>query len=361
MKKFVTAFLPLVSIILFLITAEIAVRFYHYLRFNISFAEGQPLTKGGPSRLSPIVLDEELGWRPTENYRFDGKKHSSDGIEYSAKVSQDKNGFRMYGDISSGKPKILVIGDSFTQAVDTSDDKTYYAVVRDLLDVEVFAYGGGGYGSLQELMILDKYFDVIRPDLILWQYSTNDLVNNSPDLETASTRNNNGMPRPYWIDGNISYILPTRDSKGVRLFAIKYCRVCYMVLNRLDRLQAAIHGKTVETETSEGEPAYPTFLRAIRATDEIMEKVRYRAGSVPIVAFIVGYGSYGPEYENGLAEISRHHDIILLNDVEAAVLSAERKGTAVRAADSAHWNEVGHQIVGRAIVAGLRDILPPNR
>jgi hypothetical protein len=102
------------------------------------------------------------------------------------------------GDVASDKPRVFVIGDSFTQAPeDASDGKTYYSDLKKL-GLEVFAYGGSGYGSLQEFMILDRYYNVVKPDLIVWQYSTNDVVNNSPELETASRVNNNGMVRPYF-------------------------------------------------------------------------------------------------------------------------------------------------------------------
>ena len=106
----------------------------------------------------------------------------------------------MFGKLSSAKPRVFVIGDSFTQATAASDQQTYYAVLQRLLDVEVFAYGGGGYGSLQEFMILDRYLDLIKPSLILWQFCTNDFINNSPELETGSVINNNGIVRPYWVD-----------------------------------------------------------------------------------------------------------------------------------------------------------------
>ena len=43
---------------------------------------------------------------------------------------------------------------------------------------QVFSYGCGGYGSLQEYMILDKYFDIIDPDIIIIQTSSNDISDN---------------------------------------------------------------------------------------------------------------------------------------------------------------------------------------
>ncbi len=354
-RRFRTYLLPFASVFLFLLVGEGILRVYHLLQFDISFLEGQPRRMG---RLSTITVDSQLGWRATENYQFNGKKYSSNGIEYSVTLSQDRNGFRMFGDPKSGKPKAFVIGDSFTQAVEVSNDKTYYAPLKSS-DIEVFAYGGGGYGSLQEFMILDKYYDVIKPDFIVWQYSTNDFINNSAELEMASTMNNNGMLRPYWTDAGISYVLPKKHATSIQL-ALRYCRLCYIVLNRSDKLSAMISQGSVETETSPGKPAYRMFLRSVSVTDQIMGKVKHRAGSVPIVSFIVGVPQagdpYGPEYLSELTRISRNHEIFVLPEVEEAVLKEEQRGTVVRAADGAHWNEAGHHIAGEVLTSSLRRI-----
>jgi hypothetical protein len=118
---------------------------------------------------------------------------------------------------------------------------------------------------------------------------------------------------------------------------------------------AADSENTVETETGVGGKAHAVFLRSLSITDEIMEKVRKVDGGVPIVGFIVGAGApYGLEYVEGLREISRRHNIIVLTDIDEAVLSAGKNGIIVRAADGSHWNEIGHEIAGRAIADSLR-------
>ncbi len=351
-KQAATYALPFLSVLFFVIAGEATLRLYHFLRWNISMLDGQPRQMGG---LSPITLDAELGWRATENYRFEGTQYSSNGKPYHVSLSQNERGFRMFGNLSSHKPRLLVIGDSFTQATAVSDDKTYFAVAKSLLNAEVFAYGVGGYGTLQEYMILDKYIDAIRPDLILWQFCTNDFINNSPELETASAINNNGMVRPYWVDHHVRYILPKKDVRDLRLFSLKYCRLCYMVLNRIDRLKAAAPIDTVETKTSIGKPAHAAFLNSLEVTRELMDKLKKRAGAVPIVAFLVGTGSpYGPEYQRGIEEISRREHMLLLDEIDDAVRSSERGGAVATAADGAHWNELGHRVAGQTIVADLK-------
>jgi hypothetical protein len=351
-NRVATLCLPFLSVLFCIIAGEALIRMYHFFRWDISIVDGQPRKVGG---LSSITLDSELGWRATENYRSKGLKYSSDGSSYLASVSQDERGFRMFGKLSSAKPRVFVIGDSFTQATAASDQQTYYAVLQRLLNVEVFAYGGGGYGNLQEFMILDRYLDLIRPSLILWQFCTNDLINNSPQLETASVINNNGMVRPYWVNHQISYILPKQNAVDLQLLALQYCRLCYIVMNRLDRLQAANTKHTIETETGVGKPAHAAFVESVKTTDEIMAMVRKRAGSTPIVGFLVGaWSPFGPEYVKAFDDISRHNHILLLDDIDHAVQVAEEKGAVARAADGGHWNELGHRLAGEAIATDFR-------
>jgi hypothetical protein len=77
----------------------------------------------------------------------------------------------------------------------------------------IFAYGGGGYGTLQEYMILDRYVDKINPDMVLWQFCANDLIINSHELESASFSNNNQMKRPYYENDQIKWLFP-RQYRG---------------------------------------------------------------------------------------------------------------------------------------------------
>jgi len=351
-RRYIKFLLPIASVFLALVTGELVLRTWQYFRWHVSFIEGKP--RDAANLLSPITLDDKLGWRATPNYRFNGMKRSADKTEYPVNISQDANGFRMFGDLTSPAPRVLFIGDSFTQALEVSDDKTFYAPLK-ALNINVFAYGGGGYGSLQEFMILDKFFDVIKPDLIVWQYCTNDIVNNSPELETASVINNNDLVRPYLVDGTVRYILPRSHATALRLLALRYSRLLYIILNRIDRVRTMLPLHTVEMESSPGEPAHPQFLRALATTDEIMGMVRHRVGKVPIVGFIVGKDrDYGPEYIEGLTKVSLDHDVMLA-DLEGAVLEAGLRGEIVKAEDKAHWNEMGHHLVNLGLMKFLSE------
>ncbi len=343
--------LSLSSVVVTLLAAELSLRLYHAFWYH-AFSSDR---KEEIAYFSPITLDEQLGWRATENYRFTGTKMSLDRTEYKVQMSQNAEGFRMFGDLNSAKPRILVIGDSFTQAVQVSDDKTYYAVVKKALGAELFAYGVGGYGTLQEYMVFNKYIDVIKPQLVIWQYAVNDIINNSPYLEAKSLINNNNMVRPYWVNGHVERMLPRRFAK-VQAVALRYCRICYFVMTRVDMIAAAHAKETVENQTQEGGPAYGDFMDAVKVTNELMGMVRRRASHIPIVAFVVGTANrYGRQYENAFKQISARNDINILN-VEPAVVAAEKRGVTVKAEDGAHWNEAGHRIAGESIAQALTEM-----
>jgi hypothetical protein len=68
--------------------------------------------------------------------------------------------------------------------------KTYYALLAEKLNnLEVFAYGAGGYSTLQKYLILDEFIDRIRPQILLLQLCSNDFFDNDYDLEHSRWSN----------------------------------------------------------------------------------------------------------------------------------------------------------------------------
>ncbi len=359
MKRLVTLLLPVISIAVLFIVAETAIRVYHLVRWDIPIlAPGSAAEPGG---FAAITLDVELGWRATEDYQFSGLVADSEGEQYPVSMSQDERGFRMFGDLESTKPRLFVIGDSHTQAAGASDDRTYYAVVGEVLDMEVFAYGTGGFGSLQELMVLEKYVDVVQPDLVVWQFSVNDLVDNSPDMERETGVVQQGMTRPYWRDGRVQYILPQGGSVRLRRLSLQYCRVCRTITSRWDRVRAtaARNPRMVEARIAPGQDLHEIFLESVQTTGEVMAEARRVVGGAPIAALIVGGDrESGVASRQALAEVARLQGLTVLTEVHEALLSVEDSGSVVRQADGAHWNEPGHRIIGEALAEAIRRRFP---
>ena len=324
---------------------EVAIRSVHLLRDDIPFFESPA---GG--KVGPITLDSELGWKATEHYQEVLVEKTKKGVPYEVRRSQKQYGFRRFGDVQSRKPKLLVIGDSFTQATAVSDDRTYHALLETLLGVEVFAYGAGGYGTLQELLILERYLDVIEPDAILWQFCMNDFINNDNDLERQSVINNNGWTRPYWRNGAVVMLSPKESAVQVREWINRHSRFLYFIVSRVDRLRASAARQTVEIDIENVGMAHPGFRRAMETTDRLMGRVRERVGQRPIMAFnCVQMEPYSQAFRN----IANHYGVEYWDDVAEGVRAAETRGEDVLTLDD-HWNERGHEIVAHAIAKHVR-------
>lgn len=343
------------SIFFVLAIGEIGIRVAILERDGLSLGEWHRFSGG---TLGATTLDDTLGWRATENYHSRRSEKTATGRDYYVDLVQDENGFRAFGRIGSSKVKILFLGDSFTQAREVSNEKTYYQYVKQQLNVEVFAYGVEGYGTLQEYLVLDRHLDVVKPDLVVWQFCFNDLLNNDPDLEQRSAFHNNSRLRPYWKDGGVVYLFPRDSLLAVRIFAVAHSRFLNFLLGRIDKFAAMYLRESLESEIARQGLAHSGLSRAAGITGELMGRVRARAGSVPIVAF--NCKAVEP-YNTALRDISQEHDILFLDEIAATLESAGQRGEDVFHADGAHWSEEGHRVVGEALAEHLKMLISEGK
>src|SRR5262249_33830284 len=98
--------------------------------------------------------DPELGWAPSPNLSVNLDRKDQSGVSYAVEYKTDRHGFLEWGSVNSSKPKILFVGDSFTGNAYASNDAMYFGRLKHFLDVEVFAIGAGGYGTLQEMLLV---------------------------------------------------------------------------------------------------------------------------------------------------------------------------------------------------------------
>lgn len=243
------------------------------------------------------------------------------------------------------KRKVIFVGDSFTQAVEVSDNKTYYSFLKDTTNLEVFAYGVGGYGNLQEYMVLDKFIDQIQPDILVLQFCSNDFVNNYYELELRSSRNNNAMRRPYLTEeGQVVYAM-AKPLPQFREFINMNSRFLYSIFSRLDKL-ASSDSSVEDIVTAKGRK-YELFQNAVEITERVLGKIKARVPTnTPVYAFSVD--DPNPYYDE-FRRMSRANDVVFVDDVPRTIRKAEEHGIVVRAADNIHWNEMGHKIASDVI------------
>ena len=179
-----------------------------------------------------------LGWTQRPSARFD--------IVVSGEpvhVEFNREGFR---DVAhevakpAGCRRIVVVGDSFCEAVQVNLEETFFRRLQARLGTgwEVINLGVGDFGTAQELIALREYGLRYRPDVVVCEvYPLNDIGNNALGLASFCRSHNDGY-RPYFVerDGALVQVSwqPVRQALRHWLATFRVGeRICYAVGKRL--------------------------------------------------------------------------------------------------------------------------------
>jgi lysophospholipase L1-like esterase len=278
------------------------------------------------------------------------------------RMTQDSHGFRRWGDISTKKTRVFVIGDSYTQADDIDDAKTYYSLLADRLpEAEVWAFGCSGYGTFQQSMILEKYAPEIRPDLLLIQLSSNDLINNLMELEDAMPFLSTPGPRPYLMDdGAVKNHFATRN-RGLRKFSYTYASISDRLENLIYQSEQWVPGQSRNYGAHRNPENINKLLQdSISKTALILERMKQIVGpQTQVMAF---YDEDVPPLTEGLKDACKKADVPLIGTIGQKMVEEEgRRGQYFyRTRDLWHWNNDGHKLVADLLETPLRQALQPQ-
>ena len=338
--------LCLITILLVISIAEMSVRVYHSVKRNTSFLS--PFV--GPDR-----SDAFLGWTPKEFYSSVSEAVDYYGVPYRIEYRTYQYGFREWSKETRSDRRVLFLGDSFTRAAQVSNDRTYYNVARRTFPMEIFAFGGGAYGTLQEYLVLNSHYDEIAPQIIVWQFTPNVFLDNDYTLDSA--RGGTGMRRrPYLIDGNLKYALslPVFNRLLFQLAEISSSRLFYMIHSGVFSIAHDQKIANLYREIEEYGPEHPGLARSRETTQTIIEMALKRVGAAKVVAFCV---REQPPFDHAFRNIMKNVGIAVITEVPEALRAAEAHGVQIRARDGSHWNEKGHEIAGVALAKGLNRVL----
>ena len=304
-------------------------------------------------------FDEKMGWRAVPNFTFQGTVPDGKGNEYDLDFKTDENGFRYFGRLNNPDDKrLLVIGDSYTHAIEVSNDKTYYGLLADSLHkykVELFAYGARGLGPLQQYLWAEKWYEEIEPDAVLWQFCFNDIYNSSYDLESTSYFNNNRKMRPYLENGEVVYKNPARLGMG-------NLRESSLFLDFiLTKMEVIIEGNDHKNQTAaedlvKGQGTdFEKYKAALATFDTMVKKMKKKMDEgMAILAFPVDNTQ---PYLEDMTAIFQQNGIPVVKQVPILIDEASENGTSVWAKDQAHWNENAHSIASEEIWKYLEPIV----
>lgn len=335
--------------------------------------------------------------------------------EGEAYVSVNHEGFRG-PETTIAKPpgtlRVAVLGDSFTEAQQVPEDRTFSAVIERTLPgcaalhgrkVEVLNFGVNGYGTTQELMTLRHQVWQFSPDLVvLAVFTGNDIVNNSVTLETERCR-------PFYVyrDGEMVLAGPLWDSPVTRM----QCMMRFEGRLRFDPRDSALvklidqswravkehlPGKHHKRHESMGDelgindiiykpPTDPAWRDAWRVTDWLIEQmnreVKSRGAELLVVTLTNGIqvwpdpavranymrrlGVSDLNYPDQRIEALGTHDgfpVLALAPPLSAYADQHRvflHGFKNTHMGEGHWNELGHRLAGELIAKKLCEMIKP--
>lgn len=300
--------LILVGMILPLAVLEGSVRLEHWFR------------KGTPLGINPSSQwDETLGWH--------GKEH-------------------ILGTPSSSP--ILVLGDSFTDGLGVPADKMWFASLQAVFPERgVIAYGGLGYGTLQETMVLRDYLAKgLNPSLIVVQLCSNDIINNYLPLERESFLQRAPAPRPYLMsDNTIDVRLPRHYEWPIRTL-ISISRFAYKYNNRWDAKLANWANErkidSIEFSISKEGFSNPVFSEALKVSNTLFSSLKEAAAGRKLVFMLVDHIE---PYTAAIKGIAKRLGIPLLIPTHDYPIPQSEK-----LEDGAHLAEAGNATLGKMFV-----------
>jgi len=345
-------------------------------------------------------LDADLGWAPRPGV---AGWWTREGRAYVRFNSAGFRGPETAPERPPGTYRIVVLGDSFTEARSVAETATFTAVLGRALAacpalsgrrIEALNFGVSGYGPLQELLRFEKRAAAFAPDLVVVAtYVGNDVLNGSKALEGHPDR-----PYPVLRDGVLSVDRRFRDSlrfraklawQGLVLGAVNASAALQLVREGYHRLKTLFSDKAARQAAALGAagveegvfrpPDDPRWAEAWRLTEAVMARLIAEvraAGARPWLAVFGAPVQVHPDpalrrrlaARLGVADLDyplrRLRALADRLHVGATALAepmreaAERDGTyfhgfANTALGIGHWNEKGHAFAGTRIAAEL--------
>ena len=153
----------------------------------------------GPS--VDFIADRELSFRRPPHARWSGFPQSNMAQEFNLPLrspyrqtfTTDGKGFRNPTEID--RADVALVGDSYVEGAYISDEETAAVRLHELTGQTVANLGVSGYGTLQELKILEKYALPLQPRAIAWFYFEGNDLDDDQAYENAMAYEE-GAPAP---------------------------------------------------------------------------------------------------------------------------------------------------------------------
>ncbi len=306
-----------------------------------------------------VYRPTKYGWKVTPHITKTYSRQDPPGNYREITIQYFDYGFKRWPAINIESPRVLIIGDSFTDMSFVSNGEEWYSYLeREFPNIAFYVFGGGGYGTLQEYMVLDDHIDRISPQAIIWQFCTNDYENNLYKLDRKKYPYNNHFVRPYLENGDIVYRLPL-PFESLRKLSFSADQLLHRYDRKVqsdatDNLELYLQqrkAKLANLSPKEKQELAAETNEAIEVTKTLMQKVRSRVGEIPIHFFnACGNGKLTSDDE-AVCKSGGFNcmDIIDIKHLEKTT------GSKLTVKDGGHWNFEGNRLVGQQLAGYFKN------
>lgn len=276
----------------------------------------------------------------------------------------------------NSKKRIVVLGDSFTQALQVDLQDTFHGLLEADYshDIEIYSFGMAGYGTAQAYLAYETLAKNYDPDVVVLAfYPGNDIQDNSKELSQ-------GYPRPYFIfdDGKLVLDTSFRNSSKFHRSPLIYSAYYFLTDNfltfaLLDKIRytvgwnenskaalmdndSLIYGPQTRAETD-------AWLITELLIQKLAESVT-RDGGV-FVLFVLDSipqqldTKRDPFYvETRLGSLCRARSFLCVFMGPAAVRQFQNTRVPIHGFDGnnrGHWNKAGHQLAHDVLRQALEE------
>lgn len=337
----------LVAVLVFLLTAEGALRValwadgdarLHRLGWRTQRASvvlrGLLGAGGGFHALPRMAHDPDLGWTPRP------------GVEEEAGVVYTVDGAhrRVTGPpgLPAGRPRVVLLGDSFTFGDEVSDPETWAWRLRAATGAEVLNLGALGYGLDQVLLRWERDGAPLAPDVVV--------VGHLDLLHHRTGRAFSSWAKPWFtVEAGGDLALHGVPVPGPETLLRRQVVRPMLPGVLLDAAEGAL-------EPSDADPMTPVLPVSARLLERLLGEIA-ETGARPVLAhFLHASALEGPADQRRSAdrvfeESCRHFDIVCV-DLRPALTAARDEGVALYRV--AHWSPEGNAVVARELARALR-------
>jgi len=352
------------AVLLTLAAAEIAARVAAGPRFAQGARQLRPQDALGR-------FDPDLGWALRPNVTT---SLLADGTSY--RVSTNARGFRgaeIPEARTPGRPRIVVLGDSFAFGWGVNDGETFAERLAETAHVEIANLGVPGHSTDQALWLLDHEAARLRPDVVLLQFCVNDFDGN----ETASAH---PYAKPCWVRDPAG----AWEERGRPVVMKAPIGAVPATWSETFAAHSALWSVVTGSVPIRATESVGDDTSAVRAAQEsvahmgpdsvtamLLARLKVRCDAIGARLAVFDASTPGrldrppggadrsmllSPVSRRLAEIGRDAGFTVLS-VDRALIDAADRGESVTIPDG-HWNAAGHAVVAAALAEQLAPMLP---